>query len=66
MQGWFLAHFPGLYSVDLNPNYRENYSVATKWALQKGHGEGVTYHSLLDRLQFDDVVWRSYGEHMEI
>jgi len=66
VQGWFLAHFPGLYSVDPNPKYMENYSVATKWALQKGHGEGVMYRSLLDRMQFDDVTWRPYEEHGEI
>jgi len=39
VQGWFLAHFSGLYSVDPNPNYMENYPVAVKWTLQKGHGE---------------------------
>jgi len=26
----------------------------------------VTYRSLLDHLQFDDVCWRSYEEHREI
>ena len=56
MQGWFLAHFPGLYSVDQNPKYIENYLVAAKWMLHKGHGEGVMYHSLLDPLRFDDVT----------
>jgi hypothetical protein len=34
--------------------------------LQKGHGERVTYRSLLDRITFDDVCWRSYEEHREI
>lgn len=66
VQGWFLAYFPGLYSVDPNPNYMENYIVPTKWALQKGHGEGVMYRSLLDCIQFDDVTWRTYEEHREI
>ena len=66
MQGWFLAHFPGFFSVDPNPNYIENYLVAAKWTLQKGHGVGVTYRSLLNHLQFDDVCWRSYEEHREI
>nr|ABN09054.1 IMP dehydrogenase/GMP reductase, putative [Medicago truncatula] len=44
----------------------ENYLVAARWKLQKGHGEGVTYRSLLDRIQFDDVCWRPYEEHREI
>ena len=66
MYGWFLAHFPDFYSVDPNPNYIENYPVAAKWTLQKGHGEGVTYRSLLDHLQFDDVCWRPYEEHRKI
>jgi hypothetical protein len=66
VHGWFLAHFPGLYSVDPHPKYIENYLVAAKWTLQKGHGEAVTYHSLLDRLQFDDVTRRPYEEHREI
>jgi len=66
VQAWFLAHFPKFYSVDPNPNYIENYPVVGRWALHKGHGEGVTYRSLLDRIQFDDVCWRSYEEHREI
>ena len=66
MQGWFLAHFPGFYNVDPNPNYMQHYPFAAKWALQKGHGEGVTYRALLDKVGFDDVTWRSYKEHMEI
>ena len=66
MQGWFLAHFPGFYNVDPNPDYMQNYPVAAKWVLHKGHGEGVTYHSLLDKVAFDDVNWRSYEEHMKI
>ncbi|RHN64984.1 putative aminotransferase-like, plant mobile domain-containing protein [Medicago truncatula] len=66
LTGWFLAYFLGLYSVDPNHNYMENYLVAAKWALQKGHGEGVMYRILLDRLQFDDVMWRSYEEHRDI
>nr|ABE80141.2 IMP dehydrogenase/GMP reductase, putative [Medicago truncatula] len=41
-------------------------SVTLLTKLQKGHGEGVTYRSLLDRIQFDDVCWRSYEEHKEI
>jgi hypothetical protein len=61
-----LAHFPGFCSVDPNLNYMQNYPVPAKWALQKGHGEGVTYHSLLDRLGFDDVIWRPYEKHREI
>jgi len=44
----------------------KTFSVAAKWTLQKGHGEEVTYRSLLDHLQFDDVCWRSYEEHREI
>jgi len=55
VQAWFLAHFPKFFSVDPNTDYIENYLVAARWKLQKGHGEGVTYHSLLDRIQFDDV-----------
>lgn len=66
MQAWFLAHFPDFFSVDPNPNYIENYPVAVRWRLQKGHGEGITYRSLLDRIQFDDVCWRPYEEHREI
>jgi len=66
VQGWFLAHFPDFYSVDPNPNYIENYPVAAKWTLQKGHGEGVTYRALLDNLQFDNVRWRPDEEHREI
>jgi len=65
MQAWFLAHFPGFFSVDPNTDYIENYPVAARWKLQKGHGEGLTYHSLLDHIQFDDVCWRSYEEHRE-
>jgi len=26
----------------------------------------VIYLSLLDRIQFDDICWRSYEEHKEI
>jgi hypothetical protein len=66
VQAWFLAHFPGFFSVDPNTDYIENYPVAARWKLQKGHGEGVTYRSLLDRIQFDDVCWRPYEEHREI
>ena len=66
MHAWFLAHFPKFYSVDPNTNYIENYPVAARWKLHKGHGEGVTYRSLLDRIQFDDVYWRSYEEHWEM
>jgi len=62
----FWRIFLSFYNVDQNPNYIENYPVAARWALQKGHGEGVTYHSLLDRIQFDDVCWRPYEEHSEI
>ncbi|KEH21109.1 transmembrane protein, putative [Medicago truncatula] len=35
----FLAHFPGFYSVDPNTDYMENYPVAARWKLHKGHGE---------------------------
>ena len=66
MQAWFLAHFPDFYSVNPNTNYIENYLVAARWKLQKGHGEGVTNRSLLDRIQFDDVRWRPYEEYREI
>jgi len=55
-----LAHFPDFYSVDQNPNYIKNYPVAAKWTLQKGLGEGVTYRSLLNHIQFDDVCWMTY------
>ena len=61
-----MAHFPSFFSVDPNTDYIENYPVAARWKLQKGHGEGLTYRSLLDRIQFDDVCWRPYDEHMEI
>jgi hypothetical protein len=61
-----LAHFPCFLSVDPNPDYMQNYSFAVKWVIQRGHGEGLTYHSLLDILGFDDVTWRSYEEHREI
>jgi len=40
--GWFLAHFPDFYSIGPNPKYIENYPVAAKWTLHKGHGEGVS------------------------
>jgi len=60
-----LAHFPKFYVVDLNPDYVENLPVAARWKLQKGHGEGVTYRSLLDRITFDDVCWRPYEEHKD-
>jgi len=53
------------FSVDPNTDYIENYPVAARWKLQKGHGEGLTYRSLLDRIQFDDVCWRPYEEHRE-
>ncbi|XP_039688062.1 protein MAINTENANCE OF MERISTEMS-like [Medicago truncatula] len=66
LTAWFLAHFPGFFSVDLNTDYLENYPVAARWKLQKGHGEGITYRSLLDRIQLDDVCWRPYEEHREI
>ena len=61
-----MAHFPEFYSVDPNTDYIGNYSVAVRWKLHKGHGEGVTYRSLLDRIQFDDVRWRLYEEYSEI
>jgi len=61
-----LANFPGFYSVNPNPKYMQNYPVAAKWALHKGHGEGVTYRSLLDKVGFYDVTWRPYEEHREI
>ena len=66
MQAWFLAHFPGFFSVNPNTDYIENYPIAARWKLQKGHGEGLMYRSLLDRIQFDDVCWRPYEEHREI
>ena len=66
MQTWFLAHFPGFFNVDPNTDYIENYLVAARWKLHKGHGEGLMYRSLLDCIQFDDVCWRPYEEHMEI
>ena len=66
MQVWFSAHFPKFFSVDPNTEHFENYLIATRWKLQKGHGEGVMYRSLLDRIQFDDVCWRPYEEHREI
>jgi hypothetical protein len=66
MQTWFLARFPKFYSVDPNTDHIENNPVAARWKPQKVHGEGVTYRSLLDRIQFDDVCWRSYEEHKEI
>ena len=66
MHAWFLTHFLKFFSVDPNTDYIENFSVAARWKLQKGHGEGVTYRSLLDRVQFDDVCWRSYEEHRGI
>ena len=65
MQAWFLAHFPKFYVVDPNPDYVENLPVAARWKLQKGHGEGVMYRSLLDCITFDDVCWRLYEEHMD-
>ena len=40
MQTWFLVHFPKFFGVDLNTDYIENYPVAARWKLQKGHGEG--------------------------
>ena len=61
-----MVHFSDFYSVDPNTDYIENYLIAARWKLQKGHGEGVTYRSLLDRIQFDDVCWRPYEEHKEI
>ena len=66
VQAWFLAHFPKIFSVDPNTDYIENSPVAARWKLQKGHGEGVTYRSLLDHLQFDDVCCKPYEEHREI
>jgi len=66
MQAWFLAHFPDFFSVDPNTDYIENYLVVARWKLHNGHGKGVTYRSLLDCIQFDDVCWRSYEEHKEI
>jgi len=65
VHAWFLAHFPKFYTVNPNPDYVENLPVAARWKLQKGHGEGVMYRSLLDRITFDDVCWRSYEEHMD-
>nr|ABN09750.1 IMP dehydrogenase/GMP reductase, putative [Medicago truncatula] len=62
---WFLVHFPKFYAVDPNTKYVENLPVAAMWKLQKGHGEGVTYRSLLDRITFDDVCWTPYEEHMD-
>jgi len=66
VQAWFLAHFPGFFSVDPNIGYIRNCLVAARWKLQKGHGEGLTYRSLPDRIQFDDVCWRPYEEHREM
>jgi len=65
VQAWFLAHFPKFYVVDPNPDYVENLLVVARRRLQKGHGEGVTYRSMLDRITFDDVHWRSYEDHRE-
>ena len=56
MQGWFLVHFPRFFSVDDNPNYIPNYPFAAKWTIQRGHGKGLTYRSLLDKVGFDDVT----------
>ncbi|RHN63142.1 hypothetical protein MtrunA17_Chr4g0055091 [Medicago truncatula] len=64
--GWFLAHFSRFFSVDENPKCIPNYPFAAKWAIQRGHGEGLTYRSLRDKLGFDDVTQRSYREHREI
>jgi hypothetical protein len=66
VHAWFLPYFPKFFSVDPNLDYVENFPVAVRWKLQNSHGEEVTYRSLLDRIQFDDVCWRSYKEHMEI
>ncbi|XP_039687613.1 protein MAINTENANCE OF MERISTEMS-like [Medicago truncatula] len=33
LTAWFLAHFPGFFSVDLNTDYLENYPVAARWKL---------------------------------
>ena len=66
MHGWFLAHFPHFFSVNDNPLYIRNYLFAIKWIIQRGHAEGLTYRSLLDIVEFDDVTWRSYKEHREI
>ena len=66
MQAWFLAHFPKFFSVYPNTDCIENYPVVARWKIHKGHGDEVTYHSLLYRIQFDDVCWRPYEEHKEI
>jgi hypothetical protein len=61
-----LTHFPCFFSVDDNPKYILNYPFAAKCAIQRGHGEGLTYRVLLDRLDMADVCWRSYEEYKEI
>jgi len=66
VQTWFLAHFPKFFGVDPNTDYIGNYLFAARWKLHKGHGEGVTYRSLLDRIQFNEVCCRLYEEHREI
>jgi hypothetical protein len=66
VQAWFLAHFPDLYSVDESPKYFSNYLIASKWEIERGHGEGKTYYMLLDSMENDDICWMSYEEHMEI
>jgi len=53
-----LAHFPELYSVDESESYLSNYLIVAKWEIQRGHGEGKTYRTLLDRLEMVDVYWR--------
>ena len=42
-------------TIQLQPNGR-----------YKGDMDGKTYRTLLDRLEMDDVCWRSYEEHREI
>jgi len=57
VQGWFFAHFPDLYSVDDSSKYISNYPITVKWEIQRGHRERKTYHTLLDRIEMDDVCW---------
>jgi len=42
--------FSKFFDVGPNTDYIKNYPVAARWKLQKVHGEGVTYRSLLDRI----------------
>jgi len=55
-----------IFSVNESEKYISNYLIAAKWEIQRGHGEGKTYCTLLDRMEMADICWMPYEKHREI